>query len=428
MGTVNMRWYKIFILPVLGLFLVFAFEAKGESGASFNGFKGMFGVKIQDLSTTNPMRMGKSRLNRVKISNQAKYPFSPDDSYFDSVLTKIEAAKIQRNLKELGLYNGLIDGLIGPKSIKAIKGFRASNGYNNPVESITKSDFLRVEYAVKSDFLLKLRSDATSDKTKILYSEMIGNSSSHASKFLASTKKRNVMIIGSAVISAFNIQKTAIAKQRVGKTIAASGEKPTPSRAFAGPNQYPPTAYQGYGILAFKSLATKYDIEKHRVLCAAYTASFPATASVTKDVGSQFLTIWPVGHDIIADELNKDIHRFDLIQCETAIASYDLGTSKFAIDAAKKSGFVDDGVGPYLLAWSPSSTFGKKDIFVLSLDLSSVEDFQQALALMSEWRADIENDFELLSQGFSLLSLKVKLRRWADRHGPGFLSFFEGGK
>ena len=64
---------------------------------------------------------------------------------------------------------------------------------------------------------------------------------------------------------------------------------------------------------------------------------------------------------------------------------------------------------------------------VLVLDLSRVDSYEEALVQMNEWKADIEQDFELLSGGFSLERMRVKIRRWADAHGEGYLSLLTGG-
>lgn len=47
---------------------------------------------------------------------------------FDAGSTQLSPKNIQRALKGAGLYNGKIDGVIGPKTKKAIRDFQAQNG------------------------------------------------------------------------------------------------------------------------------------------------------------------------------------------------------------------------------------------------------------------------------------------------------------
>ncbi|WP_138468871.1 hypothetical protein [Poseidonocella sp. HB161398] len=197
-----------------------------------------------------------------------------------------------------------------------------------------------------------------------------------------------------------------------------------PARLFAGPGMYPPENYRGYGILAFPSRATSYDRERHEMICAAYIASLPESSTLETPTEDQFVTIWPVKSDAEA----RAVTSLPLDEaCPAAIDAYSQEAALRAIAAATEAGFRDDGLGPYLLAWSPPSGIGRSDVFVLALDLSNVRSYQQALALMTEWNRDIETDFDILANGFTLERLRVKIRRWADSYGDGFLKLLEAG-
>lgn len=54
--------------------------------------------------------------------------FSPSNTQSVYVATQSENQKIQQRLKELGYYNGAIDGILGNKSITAIKNFQRDYG------------------------------------------------------------------------------------------------------------------------------------------------------------------------------------------------------------------------------------------------------------------------------------------------------------
>lgn len=202
------------------------------------------------------------------------------------------------------------------------------------------------------------------------------------------------------------------------------GDALRPTRLFAGPDLYPPENYRGYGILAFPARATGFDRERHLMICAAFMATLPDTHEVDAPTQNQFVTIWPVRSDEVATEIREMAPD---AACDQAIASYSEDAAFQAIKAAEAAGFRDDGVGPYLLAWSPPADIGRADAFVLALDLSNVRSYEQALALMQEWNRDIETDFEILSNGFTLERLRNSIRHWADTYGDGFLQLIRSG-
>lgn len=200
----------------------------------------------------------------------------------------------------------------------------------------------------------------------------------------------------------------------------------TPTRAFLPPHRFPPEGYRGYGLIAFTSRATEADVDRHRAICTAFHASMEPTGDVSAEIEDQFLTGWPVETDDAAEELNA-FEGTAAEACETAIAAYDLETADRVLAVARLSGARLSGRGPFLLAWAPTQTFGFEDAFVLALDLSRVDDYDEAQILMNEWKTDITKDFEILANGFTLERMRVKLRRWADAYGEGFLSLLPGG-
>lgn len=200
----------------------------------------------------------------------------------------------------------------------------------------------------------------------------------------------------------------------------------TPTRAFLPSHNFPPEGYRGYGLIAFPSRATASDIDRHRAICTAFYAAMEPTDEVSAAPADQFLTGWPVETEDVADALNAFGGTAEQA-CETAIEAYDLETAQRVLAVARQAGERLTGRGPFLLAWAPTDTFGIEDAFVLALDLSRVDNYDEAQVLMNEWKADITEDFEILANGFSLERMRVKIRRWADAYGEGYLSLLRGG-
>jgi len=50
---------------------------------------------------------------------------------------------------------------------------------------------------------------------------------------------------------------------------ASSHGAPIPTRLFAGPDQFPPDDFRGYGFFAFPATASEFDFERHLIFCQA---------------------------------------------------------------------------------------------------------------------------------------------------------------
>jgi hypothetical protein len=112
--------------------------------------------------------------------------------------------------------------------------------------------------------------------------------------------------------------------------------------------------------------------------------------------------------------------------CRRAVLSIDLVASRNSIvqarTALRNTSFDDKG--PYVIAWSPARSFGKSQAAVLVLNLSNVTTGAQAVEMFREWSEKIEQNPELWASGWNHKALRVTLRLWADRWGPGILSLF----
>jgi hypothetical protein len=109
--------------------------------------------------------------------------------------------------------------------------------------------------------------------------------------------------------------------------------------------------------------------------------------------------------------------------CGIAVDGYDLATARTALHDAARVGMDTSGIGPFLLAWSPSTNKGKPDALVLVADLSDVTTYPQAQEFLLAWSHDIEQDPSVWRNGWSLAKVRMKIRLWADTYGAKILSF-----
>jgi hypothetical protein len=191
-----------------------------------------------------------------------------------------------------------------------------------------------------------------------------------------------------------------------------------PSRAFLGPHDIPPLDFAAYGIVAFSQKSTSSTAARHLSICEAYVATLPPVSNVAVPTNEQMVTVWPVENELLAGNLTSG--RTD---CKLAVEHYDLPTALTALwDARNQEGINLSGVGPYLLAWSPSAKKGKKDAIVLIADLSGATTGEQYLDHFRKWREEIEKRPELWRRGWSEVDLKTAIRNWADKWGTMILS------
>jgi hypothetical protein len=196
------------------------------------------------------------------------------------------------------------------------------------------------------------------------------------------------------------------------------------SRVFAGPTQYPPENFASYGIISFPSRASIHDIDRHLMICNAHvTALTHSNELLSVPAKEQMITVWPINSDKISSTLNRPL---DNSICDQAVKNYGLLLAQKALKEAELSGANTSGLGPYLLAWSPSTQKGKRDALVLVSDLSDVTTYQQTQAVFRQWIIDIEQDPSLWQKGWNMEKLRVKIRLWADMYGPKILAVFGG--
>ena len=197
------------------------------------------------------------------------------------------------------------------------------------------------------------------------------------------------------------------------------------SRLFAAPHQYPPEEFAAYGILAFGSRASPHDRARHLMICEAYIAGLPhsseltgpRSSELTVPLSDQMVTVWPVDLASTSNRLNRMAQNG---LCKIAVERYGLTTARAALLDA---GVDTVGIGPFLLAWSPSTDKGKPGALVLVADLSDVTTYLQAQEFLLAWSHDIERDPLLWRNGWSLEKVRLKVRLWADAYGAKILAF-----
>lgn len=200
------------------------------------------------------------------------------------------------------------------------------------------------------------------------------------------------------------------------------------SRVFAGPGQYPPSQFAAYGIVAFQALAAdEAETTRYISICQGFLAAIPASTSLQElgvPLNEQMATIWPLKDKVLANTLNS-MDEQNHNNCRSIVSSVGLVASRDAISKAKKSfrKVAFDGRGPYVIAWSPSKSFGQPDAAVLVLNLSNVTTRAQAVEMFRSWSERIEQDPGLWKGGWNLNGLRIALQLWADRWGPGVLVF-----
>jgi hypothetical protein len=198
-----------------------------------------------------------------------------------------------------------------------------------------------------------------------------------------------------------------------------------PTRMAAGPGQYPPKRFRAYGIVAFKSRLTSANKDRYNLICEAYVSAISYYGDVKAPLSDQMVTVWPVESVAWADKINAE--RREKV-CADAVPHYDLTTALDAIDSARKNGASLDGLGPFLLAWSPGAAKGEPDSLVLVADMSDVINDEQSHQLLDMWVQDIQHDSSLWYPTWDPKKLNFKIRLWFDKWGTRLLATYQSNK
>lgn len=90
------------------------------------------------------------------------------------------------------------------------------------------------------------------------------------------------------------------------------------TRIFAAPEEYPPTEYAAYGIIAFRSLPSPADKVRYHQICLAYYNTLPASPPQFPEK-QQMVTVWPVTSAKASKKLNEPQPADKA--CETALST-----------------------------------------------------------------------------------------------------------
>ncbi len=187
------------------------------------------------------------------------------------------------------------------------------------------------------------------------------------------------------------------------------------SRLFAGPNQYPPTSFAAYGILAFPSRPTPNDRDRYKMFCEAYMAVFSLAWELGIPDSQQMVTVWPMAAESMADDLNKAPRRDTA--CDAAVDNYGLAAADRAFNDATQAGASFNGRGPFLLAWSPPTQKGQASALVLGENLSNVTTPNEAKIRLLTWKSEILKNPELWRGGWNVELIRITIREFVDQFG-----------
>ncbi|MCA0905115.1 hypothetical protein LCM27_01745 [Ruegeria marisrubri] len=201
------------------------------------------------------------------------------------------------------------------------------------------------------------------------------------------------------------------------------------SRSFAGPNEFPPSKFAAYGILAFPTDPSFNASNRKRFsrFCDAYSSAIPSTeAFLARGIptSKQMVTVLPIAKQEVAEQANQASKKEG---CLLASQNYGLIQAQSAIEEANYAAERTDGVGkltgrgPFLIAWSPGSKKGSRDTIVLVADLSNSVTNEQISADMRLWAETIQLRPDLWRRGWNVEGLRLSAQRWVDRRATGIL-------
>lgn len=208
-----------------------------------------------------------------------------------------------------------------------------------------------------------------------------------------------------------NLGRPNVGAPEIPAIIPPNNNQVLTTRNFFGPHDVPPINFAAYGIVAFPQTATSSTLQRYKSICEAYVATLPLVSATSAPTTEQMVTVWPVESASLASRLNGQGEAV----CKEAVEHYDLPTALIALKEARTQERKElSGVGPYLLAWTPSSKKGQPDTVVLVLDLSDATVDQHYLSYFQDWREKIEQNPKLWRNGtWSMTEIRVL----ADKYG-----------
>ncbi len=181
-------------------------------------------------------------------------------------------------------------------------------------------------------------------------------------------------------------------------------------RVYLNGADIPPKGVGGYGIVAFTGKPTAATRDRLVRVCEAFTHYLPRQSSLPRSIelSDQMVTVWPV-EDPEAPAAKAD-------DCGYLTDHYDLDAGLLAIQDARRQKLRLSGIGPFLIAWSPSEARGKPDKVVLVYDLSkylSQDSFNQSFIF---WQSEIVKNPGLWSNASGWQRFRLSFRDFFDAH------------
>jgi peptidoglycan hydrolase-like protein with peptidoglycan-binding domain len=349
-------------------------------------------------------------------------------SDLSTCITPDQIKKLQKSLNQMGFDAGSADGILGQRTLKALNDFRASKGgrerglpQHSEVLQVT-----RYAHSVK-----KYQSETARPLRGIIGGIMGGDITGQGGKVIGAAKRNASRKTNSTSTVEAAASDPFVAGVIPDSMVPASNSAgaPIPTRVFAGPDQFPPDQFRGYGFFAFPATASDFDFERHMIFCQAYLNSLPTSSSVSQPPIDQFVTVWPLRDRGPAEFLNRRMHRSQTVPaCKIAIDSYDDARAREILRNIREAENIAlDGLGPYLFGWIPADEFGQMGKLILMLDLSRVSTYEQALIQLQSWQQKIATNPDLLRDGLSIENMRRLVRDWSDQYGQAFLVLIGAG-
>jgi peptidoglycan hydrolase-like protein with peptidoglycan-binding domain len=193
-----------------------------------------------------------------------------------SCLRVTQIKELQASLSSLGFDPGFVDGKLGPRTLQAFNKFVFVTGLRRPdgdptVQEISwiagTADYLEGEILPSPDQIrlaanLVLRNIGIDANTMVEINDRSGEGDLQ-SGFYGEDHSYAWSDSSSYALDDHSNQGSN----------GLSARPPVPTRAFAGPGQFPPSGFRGYGFVAFPAGASDYDLDRHMVICQAYFTS-----------------------------------------------------------------------------------------------------------------------------------------------------------
>lgn len=153
-------------------------------------------------------------------------------------------------------------------------------------------------------------------------------------------------------------------------------------RVISGPTQHAAQGFDVYGVVAFPEAPTSATYPRYAMICEAFMQGLSPVDDAATGASNIALTVWPVIQDITDESIGFRLQE----ACDNATNLYDASYSREVISSANRSGQSVSGKGPFLVAWSPGGRLPSGASNLAVLDMSWIEEPDDAAAYMREWR------------------------------------------